>query len=354
MALSFDILERNARAMRGPVFQKKDITLFSRGKRTRFFFTEDSHRYVTPREEVLRRGRKVRIDRGCRVDGAFRRYEAMRRSPIDRERVRFAQWEIRRSMFRFRACLVDAASGVSFPVSPVRAWNFSVVGAVVFGMISMNIISKSLGQTVSAERDVAGEEVATLSDSEGEVLGEAIEFIQKTDAQYRQEQKRKEEQAEKRETEKERQAAQRRAEFEEQIRDMVSGYPIEEMLPALLKQNEIVAAYLVAIAKKESNWGRRVPVLHGKDCYNYWGYRAQRERMGSGGHTCFDNPEDAVETVGARIAWFVHQKNRQTPEELIVWKCGFSCDGHSSYSVKKWIADVDLYFSKLYKEDKED
>jgi len=36
-----------------------------------------------------------------------------------------------------------------------------------------------------------------------------------------------------------------------------------------------------------------------------------------------------------------------TPEELIVWKCGWNCDAHSSQSVKKWIADVGYYFRKV-------
>jgi hypothetical protein len=36
-----------------------------------------------------------------------------------------------------------------------------------------------------------------------------------------------------------------------------------------------------------------------------------------------------------------------TPAKLIVWKCGFSCEGHSRESVQKWIADVDAYYSEM-------
>lgn len=128
---------------------------------------------------------------------------------------------------------------------------------------------------------------------------------------------------------------------------MTAGYPIEEMAPLIAKQDKDVAAFLVSIAKKESNWGKRVPVLNGKDCFNYWGFREKREEMGTGGHTCFKDREDAVETVSARIDTLVNEYERDTPAEMIVWKCGYSCSGHSDGSVKKWISDVAFYFKKF-------
>ena len=136
-------------------------------------------------------------------------------------------------------------------------------------------------------------------------------------------------------------------EFEERIRKMVEGYPIEDMISEIVEQDRTVAMFLVAIAKKESNWGKRVPVLKGQDCYNYWGYRGIRKMMGTGGHTCFNSRADAVKTVGKRLETLIHEYDLDTPEELILWKCGSSCAGHSSYSVRKWIADVDLYYGKL-------
>ena len=36
-----------------------------------------------------------------------------------------------------------------------------------------------------------------------------------------------------------------------------------------------------------------------------------------------------------------------TPAKLIVWKCGFSCEGHGRESVEKWISDVDAYYSEM-------
>lgn len=131
------------------------------------------------------------------------------------------------------------------------------------------------------------------------------------------------------------------------IGEMVKGYPMEKMVTQIARKDEILAAYLVGIAKKESNWGRRVPVLEGEDCYNYWGYRGVRERMGSAGHTCFESPTDAVETVSKRLSYFIQEKGLENPEDLIVWKCGSNCDGHSQESVEKWITDVGYYYEQV-------
>ena len=134
--------------------------------------------------------------------------------------------------------------------------------------------------------------------------------------------------------------------LEEEINKIVDGTPMKKMTPLIAKLDNRVAAFMVAIAKKESNLGKRVPVLNGEDCYNYWGYRGIRERMGSGGHTCFDSPKDAVETVSRRISELV-QADVDTPEEMVIWKCGSSCEGHSDYSVEKWISDVEMYYDQF-------
>jgi hypothetical protein len=141
----------------------------------------------------------------------------------------------------------------------------------------------------------------------------------------------------------------RPAPLELEIREMVKGYPIESMAPSIAKQDPIVAAFLVSIAKKESNWGKRVPVLDGRDCYNYWGYRGKSEEMGTGGHTCFKSPSQAVTRVSKRIKTLVKEQKLDTPAEMIVWKCGSDCSGHSEMSVDKWIADVSFYFKQFKK-----
>ena len=134
-------------------------------------------------------------------------------------------------------------------------------------------------------------------------------------------------------------------ELERKVRELTKGYPIEEMAPEIAKQDDEVAAFLVAIAKKESNWGKRTPKYKGKECYNYWGFRQKRIIMGSGGHTCFDSPEEAVRTVADRIEDLV-AKGIDTPREMVLWKCG-QCNGPASVGAGKWIADVGLYYRKM-------
>lgn len=136
--------------------------------------------------------------------------------------------------------------------------------------------------------------------------------------------------------------------FEHKMRTLVTGYPIEAMSTIISEQNKTTAAFLVSIAKKESNWGKRVPrAADGSDCYNYWGYRGAGSRGIAMGHGCFGSPEEAVGIVGGRLDTFVEEYKFRTPKEMVVWKCGFSCAGHSSVSVKKWIADVGYYYDQV-------
>jgi len=137
-----------------------------------------------------------------------------------------------------------------------------------------------------------------------------------------------------------------RIKLRSKINEITAGYPISEMSYYLSFQNKEVVAFMIAIAKKESNWGKRTPKLNGKECYNYWGFRRKRNRMGSGGHTCFDNKKDAVLTVSERIKNLLAQ-GIDTPQKMVIWKCGYSCDNQNPKNVDKWIRDVDLYYSKF-------
>ena len=144
------------------------------------------------------------------------------------------------------------------------------------------------------------------------------------------------------------QKASDRAALEKEIYGMVKGHPIEKMVPYIAQQDRTVAAFIVAIAKKESGWGEHYPVLNGEDCYNYWGYRGQRDKMGTGGHTCFNNPQDAVDTVAKRIKTLTQENGRDTPAKMVVWKCGGSCAATGGQAAAdKWISDVDMYFQKF-------
>lgn len=133
-----------------------------------------------------------------------------------------------------------------------------------------------------------------------------------------------------------------------EIVSMTAGYPIELMAPSIAKYDREVAALIVGIAKKESNWGKRVPRSDdGADCFNYWGFKGAGSRGVAMGHGCFGTPEEAVEKVGNRIAELVRLRSTSEPKNFTIWKCGSSCATHTPESVRKWVSDVDQYYRVL-------
>jgi len=137
----------------------------------------------------------------------------------------------------------------------------------------------------------------------------------------------------------------RHADFREEILQYVKGRPMEAMAPAIAKQPRIVAAFLVGIAMKESKFGTYAPHLDGRDCRNYWGFKGGGTTA-SGGYTCFDSPEEAIQVVGRRIARLV-DGGRTNPAEMVIWKCGSSCSWDNPENVRKWIADVGVNFYRI-------
>lgn len=132
------------------------------------------------------------------------------------------------------------------------------------------------------------------------------------------------------------------------IRDLVAGYPIEAMTEPIAKYDRDVAGLIIGIAKKESNWGKRVPrAVDGSDCFNYWGYKGAGSRGIAMGHGCFGSPEEAVQAIGDRLTELVAIRSGSDPKNMIVWKCGSSCAGHSPESVTKWISDVSQYYHQI-------
>lgn len=127
--------------------------------------------------------------------------------------------------------------------------------------------------------------------------------------------------------------------------DLLVGYPMEEMVVEISKKDKAVGAFLVSIAKKESDWGKHSPRKNGKDCFNYWGYKGSYNPTDSG-YSCFESPEHAVAVVGGRIADLIGKKI-DTPERMVVWKCGSDCSWDNPVAVRKWISDVSAYYYKL-------
>ncbi len=315
---------------------KNKSVLSSKGRTTDKFFTEDSKLYITPKESKL-------LEEGIDLDRGIGKWDSLS-SRIVRDYMQYSpsgisimQRRLRRSYARLQEDVSEKSNTILNQFSMVRLWNLSIVGAILLGMFSMTMIYRYLGQGATASNGGNLSPIANeLSvESVPMVAGVADARISQEDADEYTEHLLGEVKISKKE------------ELEKEIMDMVKGYPIEEMVPYIAEKDRIVAAFLVGIAKKESNWGKRVPVLEGQDCYNYWGYRGIRKLMGTGGHTCFNSRKDAVDTVAKRIQALVEKQEIDTPEKMIIWKCGSTCAGHSNESVRKWISDVNMYFKEL-------
>ncbi len=309
-------------------------TLFSKGRRMKLFFTEDSKLYITPREYNL-------IKNGFKLNREIKKWDSLsarivKNYVIDRpNQESFLFKQFLKRCDRISESLNEKTGSLAACFSPPKLWNASIVGAILLGMFSMSMIYRYLGQEVSAEgvynNSASGKKVIYSDLPEPQVLGEEetkedseeiIENLEKLE----------------------------KKELEKKVKKMVKGYPIEKMIPYIMEKDKTVVAFLIGIAKKESNWGKRVPVLNGQDCYNYWGYRGQRRLMGSGGHTCFNSRKDAVDAVAKRISWLINDRNLDTPSKMVVWKCGSSCAATGGQAAaRKWISDVSIYFEKLNK-----
>ncbi|MFA7319044.1 MAG: hypothetical protein WC022_00370 [Parcubacteria group bacterium] len=236
-------------------------------------------------------------------------------------------------------------------MSMVKMWNVSIVGSLVIGMFLMTFVYRYLGQGAAAEVSVSSNmEVTTqeiLDSQKSQVLGVDTEKVDiSVDAtqvenyvsQIMQDYQDK---------------AGSTKQLEEEISGMVKGTPMEQMVPYIAQQDRMVAAFMVGIARQESSWGVHVPVdSEGNDCFNYWGYRGKRARMGTGGHTCFDSPKDAVETVAKRLSFLVSSEKLTTPGEMVVvWKCGYDCSWDKPEAVARWVDSVNYYFKQFNDEE---
>jgi hypothetical protein len=310
-----------------------NATLFSRGKKSSKFFTEDSKLYITPKEFVAMRN-GVKLDRrigkwdslSWRIENNF-----VRQMPSQTS-ILLDLLEERRATLQES---VDAASQTfASHFSLVRLWNLSIVGSILFGMVTMTFIYRYLGQGAAADQLPQQKTSIEISQNSALESGKVLGAQTTGDAQAFAQQVLAIEKANDKKA------------LEKEIRTMVKGHPIETMAPYIAKKDPLVAAFIVAIAKKESGWGEHHPVLNGQDCYNYWGYRGQRKLMGTGGHTCFNSPQDAVDTVAKRLDTLINIHGKNTPAKMVnTWKCGTSCEGDAG--APKWVSDVDNIFEKF-------
>ena len=313
------------------VKHKKVSVLFSKDGITKSFFTEDSKLYLTP-DEYRRRKRGERIATIIgRLDSLHSRiFTETRIYSVKQEGL--MQLQLKKSYNQFRNYALSLIEDSTQKISVVRMWNLSIVGAVIFGMFTMTMIYRYLGQSVSAKIQEQEKNTQVIQQKEEKISGALITQeindsidIDSITSLLAEENKQKN--------------------LEEEIREMVKGHPIELMVPEIAKKDRIVAAFIIGIARQESSWGVHVPVYKGNDCYNYWGWRG-KNAVGTGGHTCFASPKEAVDTVAKRIAFLVSNEKLNTPEKMIIWKCG-DCSWDKKENMQRWVNSVGTYFKKL-------
>ncbi len=137
-----------------------------------------------------------------------------------------------------------------------------------------------------------------------------------------------------------------KSDFENELLEIVGNAPIAKMISHISLFDRQTAGFIIGIAKKESDWGKRAPSKNGVDCFNYWGYKGSGGNGTAMGYACFASAEEAVKTVGKRIEHFVG-KNLNTPSKMVVWKCGSSCSWDNPANVRKWISDVSKYYNQI-------
>ncbi|MFA4817897.1 MAG: hypothetical protein WC608_04225 [Parcubacteria group bacterium] len=305
---------------------KKSSVLFGRDGQTEIFFTSDSKLYLTP-AELKMASRKERIVR------IIRRLDSLNARSFEKTKIYSTTAEdlfslkLQRQYSAFRERALELVENSRQKITVVRMWNLSIVGAVIFGMFTMSMIYKYLGQSVSAKIQENKNVQQQTEDTQENILEEYANV----DSQYFTQLLSEEDLPQ--------------AVLEKKMREMVAGHPIEKMVPLIAEKSPVVAAFMISIAKQESNWGKRVPVYQDEDCWNYWGWRGKNP-VGTGGHTCFDSPEDAVNTVAKRLEFLVSNQKLNTPAKMIIWKCG-DCSWDNQRDMQRWISTVSTYFQKL-------
>lgn len=315
--------------------EKLESVLFSKGIRRNKFFTNDSCLYFDCNDKEIANLIEFRLKNKLFDSLNYKAIKDYSKFGGDYNDFLFVKYKLFvRKIQNYQQNVINEGNSFLGNVSLLKMWNTSILAAIIIGMISMSFIYRYLGSGALAVEDVSNKEVAGayIEEDKNKWTKEKEEAYLMEMSDYLQEEADKD--------------------FDKRAMELVEGYPIEKMMPYILKKDRRVAAFYIAIAKKESNWGKRVPVLDGQDCYNYLGYRGKRDKMGTGGHTCFDSRKDAVDTIAKRLEELIKKYNRDTSEEMVVWKCGSSCAATGGQAAaNKWISDVDMYLEKLSKED---
>ncbi len=119
--------------------------LLLRGERTSFFVTEDSGKYITPLAQQKYMQSYERINAGMRFDSVHIRYQ--KKYTVGEMHVK----QLSVYTDRFFNTVENYRAALRITMSPVRMYQVSLGGAMIFGMVSMSMIYQNLGPSVFAE-----------------------------------------------------------------------------------------------------------------------------------------------------------------------------------------------------------
>ncbi len=317
--------------------KNSSVLLSEKFGKVRDFTTRDSKLYFTQNELLkMRRGEKVGFVSG-RIDSIALRREKNAPYTFAKKKEDWMYEGIKERYSSLRAYLGDALHGYTHGVSMTRMWNMSLIGSLIFGMFLMTMIYRYLGPGAQAKmqevKDRAETEQIVKKQEEQKVLGESIAKAEADKKALVDAEKKTAQDA----------ILKKQKEFGDKILDLVGNHPIKKMVPYMTKEDPLVVAFFIAIARQESSWGEHVPLNDsGDDCYNYVGFRLKTPKMGTNGHSCFSSPQEGFERTVKRIKDLIYNENMTTAQKMVSpWKCGYRPDLDNKEAVQRWVNNVD-------------
>jgi hypothetical protein len=156
--------------------EKNKSNLFSRGRKMDSFFTEDSKLYITPKEYR-------KIQNGIELNRADKNWDSLS-SRIIKNYQKYHRKEQNKDVLykalldrldRIKEDVSEKSQAFFGTFSMKKAWNFSIVAAILFGMFSMTLIYRYLGEGVSADKIITNDQAQEIQVDKPAVLGASDE-----------------------------------------------------------------------------------------------------------------------------------------------------------------------------------
>lgn len=137
----------NVDTIRRKVMKSRDnvSALLLRGERTSFFVTEDSKKYISTRTEKYAQKNYILVDAAMRFDSVHVRYK--KKHVVGEMRIQ----QISAYTAQISDVVENYRAALRITMSPMRMYQVSLGGAMIFGMVSMSMIYQNLGPNVFAE-----------------------------------------------------------------------------------------------------------------------------------------------------------------------------------------------------------